>query len=78
MDCSSKSLFCRGGVATVAGPSLLSVRAPNFGSTEDFDWGAIEKELGRLSGLGGKKMAPEQATWLSARINLLNKMKVEL
>merc|ERR1711988_755045 len=42
------------------------------------DKAAIETELARLKGLGGKKMAPAQQSWLSKRVNLLNKLKVEL
>merc|ERR1719482_2286175 len=42
------------------------------------DKAVLETELARLKGLGGKKMAPAQQSWLSKRVNLLNKLKVEL
>ena len=45
---------------------------------KSLDKAALETELARLKGLGGKKMAPAQESWLSARVNLLAKMKMEL
>jgi len=41
----------------------------------DVSSAAIADEIKRLNGMSGKKMADDKKAWLTARVNLLNKLK---
>jgi hypothetical protein len=59
-------------------PLLLAQEKAYLAKKGGLDKSEIEAELARLNGLSGKSIAPAQASWVSQRVTLLNKLKQEL